>query len=382
MIGLIAVFVGSSLFAKSDVRLNPAYKALFEQWLGGVTLPETPTVKKVLKTTNFPAHLDWRDMDGNNYLTAIKDQGYCATCAAFGFSSTFEASIKVGLKNPFIEPDVSEQFLFSCSGGNCFSGRVALEMLYLMQDTGIPDESCLNYHPVYAGCGQACDDVENRVMRPSSIEPIWNANPETIMAYLQDSPIAAPMFWYYEHYDYEGGIYHCPTGKPDSLHTVTLIGYDRDEKYWITKDQWGENWGENGYMRVAWGECAIGTIMIKFPVDPENFCRKNTTPVIFRPALAIQNIQAGKQLTIMFDFEDREANLSGGELWYRFDNGPAKRFHSPITNLKGTSSADSPDTKFNISSPLKPGIHRVFISVKDLCGAKSNEISVLFQIHK
>ncbi|KAF8658751.1 hypothetical protein HU200_059237 [Digitaria exilis] len=51
---------------------------------------------------------------------------------------------------------------------------------------------------------------------------------------------------------YGGGIFRGPCGtKPD--HSVMLVGYgttDYGEKYWIVKNSWGPNCGENGFIRM------------------------------------------------------------------------------------------------------------------------------------
>eukprot|EP01009_Symbiontida_sp_KSa7_P007852 NODE_4936_length_329_cov_410.350000_g4325_i0.p3 GENE.NODE_4936_length_329_cov_410.350000_g4325_i0~~NODE_4936_length_329_cov_410.350000_g4325_i0.p3 ORF type:complete len:78 (+),score=13.31 NODE_4936_length_329_cov_410.350000_g4325_i0:33-266(+) len=50
---------------------------------------------------------------------------------------------------------------------------------------------------------------------------------------------------------YTGGIVkHCPKEQPD--HGVLLVGYGED--YWIVKNSWGPNWGEEGYIRLHKGD--------------------------------------------------------------------------------------------------------------------------------
>ena len=48
-------------------------------------------------------------------------------------------------------------------------------------------------------------------------------------------------------------------------HAVAIVGYGFDEKenmdYWIVKNSWGSEWGEDGYMKIAAGKnyCGIET---------------------------------------------------------------------------------------------------------------------------
>jgi C1A family cysteine protease len=69
---------------------------------------------------------------------------------------------------------------------------------------------------------------------------------------------------------YRGGVW---TGKADASpnwstcgdylnHAVLLVGYGHDEDsgldYWIVKNSWGEDWGENGYFRMERGVALCG----------------------------------------------------------------------------------------------------------------------------
>lgn len=67
---------------------------------------------------------------------------------------------------------------------------------------------------------------------------------------------------------YESGVFHS-SGASDINHAVVLVGYGTDEKsgedYYLVRNSWGANWGEDGYIRV------------KRDSDPS--CSMDTTPL-------------------------------------------------------------------------------------------------------
>eukprot|EP00827_Trimyema_finlayi_P000198 TRINITY_DN0_c47_g1_i1.p2 TRINITY_DN0_c47_g1~~TRINITY_DN0_c47_g1_i1.p2 ORF type:complete len:107 (+),score=58.13 TRINITY_DN0_c47_g1_i1:2-322(+) len=73
----------------------------------------------------------------------------------------------------------------------------------------------------------------------------------TFLNYLAVAPISiainasANEFRYYQ-----TGIIKGATSKQLN-HAVLAVGYDETEKYTKGKNSWGEDWGENGYFRVA-----------------------------------------------------------------------------------------------------------------------------------
>jgi len=70
----------------------------------------------------LPAHFDWRQKDGYNWMTSVKDQASCGSCVAFAAIGATEGQLKIRANSPSWNVDLSEQHLFSCGGGLCGCG--------------------------------------------------------------------------------------------------------------------------------------------------------------------------------------------------------------------------------------------------------------------
>lgn len=59
--------------------------------------------------------------------------------------------------------------------------------------------------------------------------------------------------------NYGSGIYTYQTGERIGKHAVKLLGYGEENgiKFYTCENQWGANWGEKGYFRVAIGQVNI-----------------------------------------------------------------------------------------------------------------------------
>ena len=72
------------------------------------------TEEDLLKAKSLPDEFDWRNVDGKNYVSPVRNQGNCGSCYAFGTLAMFEARVRI-LSNNTKTPVLSTQDVVSCS---------------------------------------------------------------------------------------------------------------------------------------------------------------------------------------------------------------------------------------------------------------------------
>ena len=77
-----------------------------------------------LRAKSLPDEFDWRNVDGKNYVSPVRDQAKCGSCYAFGTLGMLEARVRI-LSNDTKAPVFSTQDIVSCSeySQGCKGGR-------------------------------------------------------------------------------------------------------------------------------------------------------------------------------------------------------------------------------------------------------------------
>lgn len=231
----------SSLFGLNldDVtRFAAADRSLFESVAGA--LP--------------PKQVDWRKGD-RACVTPIKDQGQCGACVAFATCAVMESSSWLRNGHPTI---LSEGHLFHCNGGSCTTGWGLTSGLDAARN-GVGLDQDLPWNPA-SGCKKIPSAVTVTQYRGrSAIEDRKRA--------IAQGPVLAAMRVFEDFLAYNGGIYAHVAGDQVGNHAICVVGYDDDDQCWIIKNSWGPGFGEDGFFRLAYGQCGLDGEFLFFSAE-------------------------------------------------------------------------------------------------------------------
>jgi C1A family cysteine protease len=173
-----------------------------------------------------------------------------------------EGTLRVQRSAPDLQVDLSEAHLFYChgrsTGQTCDTGWIPDQALTKCRDIGITDESCYPYTAGDQDCSNLCSDWSSRVTRATEFHQV--ASRSDMKEWLATKgPLTACFVVFSDFFNYTGGVYHHVSGEAEGGHAVAIVGYDDSEGCWIVKNSWNDGWGEDGFFRIAYGECEIDT---------------------------------------------------------------------------------------------------------------------------
>ncbi|XP_051050492.1 procathepsin L-like [Phodopus roborovskii] len=164
---------------------------------------------------------------------------------------------------------LSEQNLMDCSrsqhNNGCHGGLFTSAFQYIKDNGGLDTSESYPYEAKNGPCRYdpkfSAANVTSFVVVPSNEDALMKAvatvGPISIGI---SSRLRSLLF-------YKSGLYYdpdCYNHFPN--HSVLLVGYGEEsngQKYWLVKSSWGEEWGMDGYIKMAKdrnNHCSIATI--------------------------------------------------------------------------------------------------------------------------
>ncbi|KAK6121482.1 hypothetical protein DH2020_044773 [Rehmannia glutinosa] len=222
-------------------------------------LPSDAQKAPVLPTNDLPTDFDWRD---HGAVTPVKNQhnrsiGRCQLSGNRNLVSLSEQQ----LVDCDHECDPEEKD--SCDSG-CNGGLMNSAFEYTLKAGGLMREED---YP-YTGTDRAsCKFDKNKIAAKVANFSVVSLDEEQIAANLvKNGPLAVAINAVFMQ-TYMKGV-SCPYICSKRLdHGVLLVGYGeagyapirfKEKPYWIIKNSWGQNWGEDGYYKICRGHNICG----------------------------------------------------------------------------------------------------------------------------
>lgn len=223
---------------------------------------------------DIPSHIDWRD---KGVVSGVKDQGRCGSCWTFSTSGALEAHHAIQFGN-WRTSELSEQQLLDCAydfdNQGCSGGLPSHAFEYIHFAGGLSREFAYPYRAESSGDKSKCrfDQVANQTAVGARTVHSFNVtegDEESIKRIVANVGPVSVAFQVVDDFRlYKRGIYSsekCQKGPDDVNHAVLIVGYgqapETGKPYWIVKNSWGSQWGEEGYFRIERGKnmCGIAT---------------------------------------------------------------------------------------------------------------------------
>jgi len=209
-----------------------------------------------------PAARDWTE-DG--MVTAVKNQGQCGSCWAFSTTGSTESAnlIKNGGSATDNANIISEQQLVDCSTKNdgCNGGLMdyGFEYLKKLGAKGDSLESSYKYKAKDGRCKAAKSTPSN--IQVTGYTDVQSGNENALKNAVGNvGPVSIAIEADQRGFQfYSNGVFSGKCGQQLD-HGVLAVGYGTDNgvDFWKVKNSWGATWGEEGYIRIAFGNNLCG----------------------------------------------------------------------------------------------------------------------------
>lgn len=216
---------------------------------------------KQLKVEANPIHksCDWRKA---GVISEVKNQNKCGSCWAFASVGNIEAQWGI-LGHPV---NLSVQQVLDCGPceAGCRGGYLWDAYRTVIEQQGLASEDDYPYKAMRLNCKthqfKKVKGIYDFIMLPK--------NEDAMASYVTNNGTIAVGINNVHLKHYQKGVIRQRPCDPNNInHAVLLVGYSQDKRgrYWIAKNSWGKTWGENGFVRIFFGENMCG--IAKWPLS-------------------------------------------------------------------------------------------------------------------
>ncbi|KAK7265446.1 hypothetical protein RJT34_33066 [Clitoria ternatea] len=210
----------------------------------------------------LPDEKDWRE---EGIVSEVKDQGKCGSCWTFSTTGALEAAYSQAFGRNI---SLSEQQLVDCAGAfnnfGCKGGLPSQAFEYIKYNGGLETEEAYPYTGKNGVCKFTSENVAVQVIDSINITTGAEEELKDAVAFVRPVSVAFEVVKGFRFY--KKGVYSndtCGSTPMDVNHAVLAVGYgvEGGVPYWLIKNSWGSNWGDNGYFKMELGKnmCGVAT---------------------------------------------------------------------------------------------------------------------------
>jgi len=225
------------------------------------------TSGKLRSGISIPDQFDWRDYYPQCFYPP-RNQGECGSCYSFSATFSLESRMCIKGRGQYLYK-LSQQDVVSCDYKNkkCFGDTIVNTYEYI-ENYGTCSYDCkpyVSFDMSVPSCQYSCVNKSEPFIRYRALKgSFWASNSindikENLYSY---GPLSTFMETYEDMHLFKStGVYQHRIGKQTDYHAIVIIGWGVDKvnnkEFWILRNSWGTDWGDNGYFRVYFNDLQI-----------------------------------------------------------------------------------------------------------------------------
>ncbi|CAN1123322.1 Senescence-specific cysteine protease SAG39 [Linum perenne] len=226
---------------------NEEFKTTRNRFKGHMCSPQHGSFRYE-NVTAVPSTIDWRKKGA---VTPVKDQGQCGCCWAFSAVAAMEGINQLSTGKLV---SLSEQELVDCDTNGqdqgCNGGLMDDAFEFIIQNKGLTTETNYPYDAADGTCN--ANKEGSSAAQINGYEDVPANSEAALLKAVANQPISVAIDAGDSSFQfYKSGVFTGECGT-ELDHGVTAVGYgeSKGKKYWLVKNSWGDQWGEEGYIRM------------------------------------------------------------------------------------------------------------------------------------